>query len=127
MFSSSVYYNTTKQKETVKWITGLSVFVACVVFQQRAYASVDYLMVNPLTQEYFWASAEMPPGFIGWDHVHEDEYVQATQHYHQMGYSETSFPYKIEVILLIMTVLTFLIVFFQKYRHSNAEKLPIGS
>ena len=65
-----------------------------------ALATVDFLAINHITKEYFWGDEDHDTGLIGWEIVPESGSPYRNPDYlHQQGYTETNFPYKLDLIL----------------------------
>ncbi|NRF28133.1 hypothetical protein HRJ45_24365 [Vibrio coralliilyticus] len=89
-----------------------------------ALATVDRLLVNDLTKEVFWQNEEHVYGLIGWKAPDitkadrkggEQEVLSRTyERYLSMEYTETNFPFKIEMCLLVTALLLFL--FYNSFR-----------
>lgn len=72
-----------------------------------AVATVDYLVVNHWTEEYYWADDDHGPGWIGWEVVPEGDMDTAPTKFRMEGYKETTFPWKIELRVFLVSLLIF--------------------
>jgi len=68
--------------------------VFCLLIN-KIFATVDYLLVNHITNELYWADEDHEGGFIGWEGVSEN-YEEEEEKYLSKGYKYTKFPFKIE-------------------------------
>lgn len=79
---------------------------------QIAMATVDYLAVNHLTKQLYWADTDNSPGLIGWTSIPEGKYEFYEQEYLDRGFTFTNNPYLIEEIIgliILIAIVTFLI------------------
>lgn len=80
---------------------------------KSTFATVDYLVVNHITEELYWGETDHEPGFVGWESIPESKWIEAEREYLKNGYSMTKNPYKIElglgVIIFILGVLIFML------------------
>lgn len=86
----------------------------------NAFATVDYLVVNHLTNQLYWAETDHPPGFIGWEAVGEVFEIKE-QEYLDSGYTYTNNPYLIEEVILLVIIaliLTYWIVRNKKKKNA---------
>ncbi|MFS4492683.1 hypothetical protein [Maribacter sp. 2308TA10-17] len=100
-----------------------TVLLLCFVFfSAKAFATVEWLAVNHITKELYWAETDHPEGFIGWEVIPEGKYQDALELYTAKGYTQTTYPFKLETLLAIV-VLVFLISLylrFKKKKRANA-------
>jgi len=61
-----------------------------------ASATVNFLSVNKITEEYYWGDEDNPTGWIGWTSIPEGQLETAEDYLRKLGYTETFYPYKIE-------------------------------
>lgn len=70
----------------------------------KGFTTVDYLVVNHITKQLYWAETDNPQGWIGWKGIGE-VYEAKEQKYLEIGYSYTKNPFLIEeTIALIITI-----------------------
>ncbi|MEZ4684926.1 MAG: hypothetical protein R3B47_02340 [Bacteroidia bacterium] len=81
----------------------------------EACATVDYLVVNHITKQLYWAETDHPPGWIGWESIPETGYAQEEKRYRKLGYKLTKNPFLIEEIIA-WGLLLVVFVFFGKRR-----------
>ena len=81
---------------------------------QIAMATADYLAVNHLTNQLYWADTDNPPGLIGWTSIPEGKYESYVQEYLDLGFTFTKNPYLIEEIIGVILILSFATVYFKK-------------
>lgn len=67
-----------------------------------SFATVDYLLANKITKEYYWADEDHSPGWIGWKVVPEVQLDTAVDDLKKLGYTQTFYPYKIETYITIL-------------------------
>ena len=72
------------------------------------YATVDFLSVNKITKEYYWRDEDHSTGWIGWTSVPEGELETAEENLIELGYTKTSYPYKIETFIALLVGLMIL-------------------
>ena len=92
---------------------------------QSVFATVDYLVVNHLTKQLYWAETDHPPGLIGWEGVGEVHKTKE-QKYLDSGYLYTNNPYLIEegiILVIIALILTYRIVRNRKKKNALQQKL----
>lgn len=77
-------------------------------------ATVDYLVVNHLTQQLYWAETDHPPGWLGWENIPEGIYLSEEAKYLSLGYSFTQNPFLLEEIILIILLCTVFLGFLLK-------------
>ena len=76
-----------------------------ILLTTNVFATVDYLVVNHLTKQLYWAETDHAPGFIGWSGVGEI-YEIKEQQYLDSGYTYTNNPFLIEEgVLVVLTLL----------------------
>lgn len=81
---------------------------------QIANATVDYLAVNHITKQLYWADTDNPPGFIGWTSIPEGKYEFYEQEYLTRGFAFTKNPYLIEEIIGAFTILFIAALFIRR-------------
>lgn len=87
----------------------------------HAFATVEWLTVNHITKELYWAETDQPEGFIGWEVIPEGKYHNALEMYSNRGYTETTYPFKLETVsALVLVVLVFLYFRLKKKKRANA-------
>ena len=81
---------------------------------KQAQATVDYLAVNHITQQLYWADSDHSPGWIAWESIPDGRYKSEEEKYLQEGYRFTQNPYLIEEVLalcmLIIAIAGFLLM-----------------
>ena len=77
-------------------------------------ATVDYLAVNHLTKQLYWADTDNSPGLIGWTSIPEGKYEFYEQEYLERGFTFTENPYLIEEIIGVILILAFATAYFRK-------------
>jgi len=84
---------------------------------------VDYLTVNHITKELYWAETGgyIEGGFIGWEVIPERSHHEDLQKYLALGYSYTKFPYKLD-FLTALAILTSIGLFWYLIHKSKAKK-----
>ncbi|PKG42776.1 hypothetical protein [Psychroflexus sp. MES1-P1E] len=90
-----------------------------LLITQIAMATVDYLAVNHLTKQLYWADTDNSPGLIGWTSIPEGKYEFYEQEYLDRGFTFTNNPYLIEEIISIMVILTIGIFLIRKRTKSS--------
>jgi len=65
----------------------------------KLFATVDYLVVNHLTKQLYWAETDNPPGWIGWKTIPDGLWEREEHNYLEMGYNFTNNPFLIEEFL----------------------------
>jgi len=85
-----------------------------IITAQVANATADYLAVNHLTKQLYWADTDNSPGFIGWTSIPEGKYEFYEQEYLDRGFTFTENPYLIEEIIGVILILSFATVYFRK-------------
>ncbi len=74
----------------------------------KVFATVDYLVVNHLTKQLYWAETDHHlPGLIGWEAVGE-VYEIKEQKYLDSGYTYTDNPYLIEEGIFLVIIISLL-------------------
>lgn len=74
-------------------------------FSSNVFATVEYLMVNHITKELYWSETDHPPGIIAWNHIPHGKWEASEIKYQNEGYITTTFPYKIDVGILVALTL----------------------
>jgi hypothetical protein len=72
-----------------------------LLLSSYAFATVDYLAVNHLTKQLYWADADNSPGLIGWTNIPEGKLEYNGIEYLNDGFTFTNNPYLIEELILI--------------------------
>tara|TARA_R100000951_G_scaffold79828_1_gene67732 strand:- start:15 stop:335 length:321 start_codon:yes stop_codon:yes gene_type:complete len=94
-------------------------FVTFLFASTKVFATVDYLTVNHVTKQLYWAETDQPSGWIGWTTIPEGQWEIEQKKYLETGYSFTSNPYFIEEViasLIILSILVFWIIMNYKKR-----------
>lgn len=88
-----------------------------------ASATVHFLSVNKITKEYYWEDEDRSPGWIGWTYVPEGQIDTAEDALKKLGYTETSYPFKIEsyLALFVLAIMLGSYVFWKK-RNPSQQK-----
>ena len=86
----------------------------CLLSISPLLATVDYLVVNHLTQQLYWAETDHPPGWLGWENIPEGNYQSEEAKYLSLGYSFTQNPFLIEEIILLILLFTVFLRFLLK-------------
>lgn len=81
-------------------------------------ATVDYLVVNHLTQQLYWAETDHPPGWIAWENIAENKYQSEEEKYLNMGYTFTQNPFLLEEIILLVLISAVFIGFLLKRKRT---------
>jgi len=88
----------------------------------NAFATVEYLTINHITKELYWAETGggNGEGFIGWEVIPERSHHDDLQKYLDLGYTYTRFPYKLDILagLIVLFPPILLIIRRKKKRHS---------
>ena len=88
-------------------------FLNLLAFNQ-AQATVDYLVVNHMTHQLYWADSDHPPGWIAWENIPDDRYEGEEVKFLEAGYTFTQNPYLIEELIafcsLIIAIAGFLLI-----------------
>ena len=80
------------------------------------FCTVDYLCFNSITKELYWADDDNPSGFIAWENLPEN-YEPHEKAKLAEGYTYTTFPFKLEaVILTVFVVLLLLVLLFARQK-----------
>lgn len=87
--------------------TKIALIAMLLLMSQFAMATVDYLAVNHLTKQLYWAETDNPPGLIGWTLIPEGKYEFYQQEYLDRGFTFTQNPYIIEEIIGLIVLLVF--------------------
>ncbi len=85
----------------------------------KSNATVDYLVVNRITKQLYWADTDSPAGFIGWTNIPDGSLNIKEQKYLGKGYRFTNNPYLIEEIGLGFGVIILIGLWFYKKRNTN--------
>ena len=88
----------------------------------KVFATVDYLVVNHLTKQLYWAATDRSPGWIGWEPIPEGQQESDEKKYKKMGYRFTNNPFLIEKIIAITIAL--LLLTYGIVRTIKKEKTP---
>jgi len=87
------------------------------------FATVDYLVVNHMTKQLYWAETNHSHGWIGWETIPEGDWQIDKQKYLELGYKITNNPFLIEeVIALLLNVNMAAIWATNKRRKNNAQQ-----
>ena len=98
--------------------------IALLLMTAPVFATVEWLSVNHVTKELYWAETDREPGFIGWDAIAEGKYDEMKSKYLSMGYTETTFPYKLDLIFVtVIFTVTFLFgSIMQRIKRSRSKE-----
>lgn len=94
-------------------------FITFLFASTKVFATVDYLTVNHLSKQLYWAETDQPSGWIGWRTIPEGQWEIQQKKYIEIGYSFTNNPYLIEEViasLIILSILVFWIIKNYKMR-----------
>lgn len=106
-------------------INAKSILIFCLfLWCFQSFATVEWLTVNHFTKELYWAETGRESGYIGWQVIPEHLYQEQLEIYLAKGYSETTFPYKLEVAFGIFLLLLFIIIFFRLKKRKNSINAP---
>lgn len=86
----------------------------------NGFATVDYLVVNHLTKQLYWAETDNPLGWIGWTGVGEI-YETKEQKYLDIGYTYTKNPFVIEEIIVLIIILSLLFYWLIRKRKNALQ------
>ena len=75
-----------------------------------ASATIDYLTVNHITKQMYWADTDNSPGIIGWTLIPEGKSEFYEQEYLNRGFTFTNNPYLIEETILIALTILFIAI-----------------
>lgn len=100
----------------IKYIIFLAVLL--VISIQSTFATIDYLVVNHVTKQLYWAQTDHPPGWIGWEGLGE-VYEPKEKEYLLMGYTYTDNPYVIDRFILLLVVLIIVIYWLIRRRKTS--------
>ena len=92
----------------------------------NVFATVDYLVVNHMTKQLYWAETDHSPGWIGWESIPDGIWASEEKKYLEMGYSITDNPFLIEEVIALMIVLpllTFWIVRNKKRKNALQQSV----
>ena len=79
-------------------------FLVALLISSNVSATVDYLVVNHITDQLYWAKTDHPPGWIGWQTIPDGIWEREERKYLDMGYTFTENPYLIEEIIAIFII-----------------------
>lgn len=80
----------------------LLLFCACT----KAFATIDYLVVNHVTNQLYLAETDHPPGWIGWEPIPEGKWEAEEKRYKELGYRYTKNPFLIEEVIAAVIALS---------------------
>ena len=78
------------------------------------FATVDYLVVNHITKQLYWAETDHRPGWIGWEYIPDGLWESEEQKYLRMGYKFTNDPFLVEEILVSLIGLSTIVLWIKK-------------
>lgn len=81
----------------------------------KSFATINYLTVNHITKQLYWAETDHPTGLIGWEGVGE-VYEAKEKGYLNMGYTYTKNPFLIEEVILLFIVTSLITYWFVRNR-----------
>ncbi|MFK7813577.1 MAG: hypothetical protein AB8B59_13880 [Maribacter sp.] len=85
------------------------------------FATVEYLTVNHMTKELYWAETESnKEGFIGWEIIPERSHHEDLSIYLELGYTYTKFPYKVDLLIGLIFILSILLLFLRMKKKGNS-------
>jgi len=93
-----------------------------ILVSTEVYATIDYLTVNHITDQLYWAETDHPPGWIGWETIPESTYESVEKKYLEMGYAFTENPYLIEELMAAFLVLFLLALWISKIRKEALKR-----
>lgn len=113
-------YSQRLQFTKTKVLYGLLV-IAISMTSKIAMATVDVLYVNHITKELNWSDSEFGAGWIGWESLEGDPsmYYVEEEKLINKGYEYTSFPMKIESLLIGSILLVIVVLIFLKKREKT--------
>ena len=87
--------------------TSLLLVILFTISVKPLFATVDYLVVNHMTSQLYWAeTGGGEEGWIGWHNIPEGKMLEEEKKYLEQGYQLTTYPYKIETYIAILLVVT---------------------
>jgi len=88
-----------------------------------AFATVNYLTVNHITKELYWAETGggNGEGFIGWEVIPERSHYDDLQKYLDLGYTYTEFPYKLDILAALIILLPLLIFLIRRKKKRRSS------
>lgn len=90
-------------------------FLILIFTSTNAFSTINYLTVNHITKQLYWAETDHPPGLIGWEGVGE-VYKAKEKSYLDMGYTYTENPFLIEEIILLFITVSIITYWFARNR-----------
>jgi len=86
----------------------------------RPLYTINYLAVNHITKELFWAESDTSEeGFIGWEIIPERSLHEDLNNYLELEHTYTDFPYKLDIIASLFILLPLLLLIVRRKRRKN--------
>lgn len=107
-------------------LTRLSIVILLLLQPIVTFATVDFLSVNRITKEYYWGDEDSSTGWIGWTNVTEGQIDTTEDDLKKLGYTETKYPYKIELVTVSIIVLILMLQFIVKKIKKNRSHYKLS-